>query len=50
LHDVVVRCRIPGVKKATLEPEHRELPLGRKADAVEVVVPKLLMHSMVVFE
>jgi len=50
LHEIRVTCRIPGVSKATLEPEHLELPLKRDGDTVEVVVPKLLMHSMVVFE
>ena len=50
LHDIRVKCRVPGIHKATLEPEHLDLPLDRGADAVEVVVPKLLMHSMVIFE
>ena len=50
LHDIRVTCRVPGVNKATLEPEHVELPLIRQADGVEVIVPKLMMHSMVVFE
>jgi hypothetical protein len=50
LHEIRVTCRVPGVTKATLEPEHLDLPLLKQGDAVEVVVPKLLMHSMVVFE
>lgn len=51
LHDIRVRCRVAGVRKATLEPEHSELPLTRAADgALEVNVPRLEMHSMVVFE
>ena len=50
LHDIRVKCRVANVHKATLEPEHLDLPLVRTGDGVEVVVPKLLMHSMVVFE
>jgi hypothetical protein len=50
LHDIVVRCRLPKVRRATLEPEHLELPLHPVAGFIEVTVPKLLMHSMVVFE
>ena len=38
------------VTRATLEPEHVELPITRVDGAAEVTVPKLLMHSMVVFE
>ena len=50
LSDIVVRCRIPGVKRATQEPEGRPLELHRHDEIVEVTVPKLEMHSMVVFE
>ena len=50
LHDIHVTCRIPGIKHATLEPEHKELLLEPIDGAVRVRVPKLLMHSMVVFE
>ncbi len=50
LHDIRVTCRVPGVTKATLQPENAVLPLTRAADGVEVVVPKVVMHSMVVFE
>ena len=50
LHDIRVTCRTAGVRKATLEPEHLDLPLERTAEGVRVTVPKLLMHSMVVFE
>lgn len=51
LHDLRVRCHLPGVTKATLQPENlplalRPLPSG----GVEVIVPKLEMYSMVVFE
>ena len=54
LCDIKVRCRLPGITKATLEPENVPLPLTRVdngADrAIEVVVPRLNMHSMVIFE
>jgi hypothetical protein len=50
LCDLKVRCRIPGIKQATLQPENQSLPLSHTQDGVEVTVPKLLMHSMVVFE
>jgi hypothetical protein len=50
LHDIRVICRIPGVTRATLQPENLELPLKRGDGGVEAIVPKLEMHSMVVFE
>jgi hypothetical protein len=51
LHNIRVRCRVAGVHKATLEPEHTDLPFERSDDgSVEVKVPKLEMHSMVIFE
>jgi hypothetical protein len=50
LVDIRVRCRAANVTRATLEPEHVELPITRVDGAAEVTVPKLLMHSMVVFE
>jgi len=50
LYDIRVKCRIANVRKATLEPEHLDLPLRKIDDGVEVTVPKLMMHSMVVFE
>ena len=50
LHDIKVTCRIPGVRKATLQPENLDLPLTRVPGGVQVTVPKVEMHSMVVFE
>jgi hypothetical protein len=50
LHDIRVVCRVPGVKKATLQPENVDLPLKSLPDGVVVSVPKVEMHSMVVFE
>ncbi len=50
LHDIKVLCRIPGVRKATLQPENLDLPLTRVPGGVQVTVPKVEMHSMVVFE
>jgi hypothetical protein len=34
----------------SLEPEHLDLPRIHIDNAVEVIVPKLLVHSMVAFE
>jgi len=39
-----------GVSKATLQPENKAAEGDQVADGVEVVVPELQMHSMVVFE
>jgi hypothetical protein len=50
LHDIRVICRIPGVTRAALEPEHIDLALRYRDGEVEVTVPKLEMHSMVVFQ
>jgi hypothetical protein len=51
LHDIKVRCRISGVRKAKQQPENISLPLKTLADgSVEVAVPKVEMYSMVVFE
>ena len=50
LHDLRVTCRVPGVKKATLQPGGVDLPLRRVEGGVEVLVPKVEMHAMVVFE
>lgn len=50
LHDIEVTCRIPGVSRATLEPEHQDLPMTKTANGVVVRVPKVTLHSMVVFE
>jgi len=50
LHDIKVRCRLPGVARASQQPEGVRLPLSRKGHVVEVTVPKVMLHSMVVFE
>jgi hypothetical protein len=50
LCDIKVRCRVRGIKKATLQPENLPLHLNQANGAVEVTVPKLRMHSMVIFE
>jgi hypothetical protein len=50
LSGIKVRCRIPGIKKATLQPENLNLPISSDAGTIEVTVPQLNMHSMVVFE
>lgn len=50
LHDIRVICRVPGVRKATQQPEGIELPLTSTSDGVEVTVPVVGMHSMVIFE
>jgi hypothetical protein len=51
LHDIKVRCRVSGVTKATQEPEGLDLSLKQLPNGtVEVVVPKIDMYSLVVFE
>jgi len=50
IHDIKVICRRPGVTKATLQPEGTKLPLVKVDGGVEVTVPKVELHSMVVFE
>gem|GEM_PF-3737991 len=50
LNKIRVRCRIPGVTKATLQPGGVNLPLTKTADGVVVTVNDLEMHAMIVFE
>lgn len=51
LCDVPVRLRVPEkVKQATLPLERKKLSLRRTAGAVEVTVPKVQCHAVVVFE
>ncbi len=48
LSGIRVTCRVPGVKKATLQPGSSSL--HRTADGVQVTVPSFGMHAMVVLE
>lgn len=50
IHGVKVICRLPGVTKATQDPEGVVLPLATTGGGVEVTVPQVNVHSMVVFE
>ena len=50
LGKIKVRCRVPGVTKATLQPGGVALPLTKTEDGVVVTVNELGMHAMVVFE
>ena len=50
LGNIKVRCRIPGVTRATLQPGGTELPLTKTEDGVVATVNDLGMHAMVVFE
>lgn len=50
LHDITVICRCGGVTKASQQPEGIDLPIRTTGRGVEVVVPKVEMYSMVVFE
>lgn len=52
IHDVRVRCRVPGVTKATQQPEGIALPLQPLPDGTgaEVRVPQVTMYSLIVFE
>ncbi len=48
--DIKVSLADPSVTTAFQEPGHTALPLTKTADGVQVTVPKLVIHSMVVFE
>ena len=48
--DITVSLARPDVTRAFQEPEHRELAIMKTAAGVEVTVPRLETHSMVVFE
>lgn len=48
--DIKVALADPKVTSAFQEPGHYPLPLSKTADGVEVTVPRLDVHSMVVFE
>ncbi len=50
LADIKVAFSDPAIKRVHLEPEHQDLAISRTADGVEVTVPKLALHSMVVAE
>ncbi|MEX2169788.1 MAG: beta-galactosidase trimerization domain-containing protein [Pirellulales bacterium] len=50
LRDIRVQCREPGKWRANLQPENLALEVQPIEGGIEVVVPELNMHSMVVFE
>ncbi len=50
LSKIRVRCRVPGVTKATQQPGGTALPLTKTADGVVATVNDLEMHAMAVFE
>lgn len=50
LTDIRVLCRVPGQWRAVQQPENRPLEVRPLDDGIEVLVPQLQMHSMVVFE
>ena len=50
LGGIRVTCRIPGVRKATLQPGAVDLPLTPVPGGAAATVPSLGMHAMVVFE
>ena len=50
LSGIRVRCRVPGVTSATLEPGAIDLPLTKTDNGLEAIVNDLGMHAMVVFE
>jgi hypothetical protein len=50
LSGIRVKCRIPGIRKATLQPGGLNLPITQTTDGSEVTVNDLGMHAMVVFE
>ena len=50
LSGIRVLCRVPGIRKATLQPGDQPLNLKPVPGGVEVVVNDLGMHAMVIFE
>ncbi|MEI6916658.1 MAG: hypothetical protein WCL39_16095, partial [Armatimonadota bacterium] len=50
IHDITVICRRSGVTSATLQPGGTKLTIKKIDGGVEVTVPKVDLHSMVVFE
>ncbi|MGC8864030.1 MAG: hypothetical protein ACP5R5_14835, partial [Armatimonadota bacterium] len=50
IHDIKVVLRNRGVKRVHLEPEGLDLPVTAMPDGVQVTVPELKLHSMVVAE
>jgi len=50
IHDITVICRRSGVTSATLQPGGTKLIIKKIDGGVEVTVPKVDLHSMVVFE
>ncbi len=50
LSGIRVTCRMPGIKKAALQPGGLDLPITQVGDGAEVTVNNLGMHAMVVFE
>lgn len=50
IHDIRVQFDNPRITRIHLEPEGRTLPMHRTKTGVEVTVPVLSMHSMVVAE
>ena len=50
LHDVTVRFRCPAPSRVYLAPEQTDLPFEVKGDYVEVTVPVVMGHAMVVMD
>lgn len=50
IHDIEIRCAVPGIAKAFLEPGGMPLKLTKITGGVAVTVPKVELHSIVVFE
>lgn len=50
IHDIRVFVADPAVQSAFQEPQHLALPLTQLDDGVQVTIPRLDVHSIVVFE
>ncbi len=50
IHDIAVRFQGYGIRSVHLEPEGQPLEMHRTKDGLQVTVPKLSIHSMVVAE
>jgi hypothetical protein len=50
IRDITIFCRIPGMTKATQQPEGRALRVVARGGGIEVTVPELKRHAIVVLE
>jgi hypothetical protein len=50
IHDIEITLRGESIRSATQQPENRPLEIVRSNDAIRVTVPRLDVHSVIVFD